>query len=65
MAVVGLLGLVMLTVWLFRWVFGTMVELRKITIDLSILGWALGEVPTGDPSARRSVADRRRGPGSG
>jgi hypothetical protein len=63
-AVVGFLGVVVVAVWLLRWVLGTMVELRRITTDLSILGWAMGQVPA-DPPGRGSVANGQRRPGSG
>jgi hypothetical protein len=58
-AVAGFLGVMAVAAWLLRWVLGTMVELRKITTDLSILGWALGQVPPD------SVSNGRRRPGSG
>jgi hypothetical protein len=58
-AVAGFLGVMAVAAWLLRWVLGTMVELRKITTDLSIFGWALGQVPTDSP------ANGRRRPGSG
>jgi hypothetical protein len=63
-AVVGFLGVMIVAAWLLRWVLGTMVELRKITTDLSILGWALGQAPA-DPPGRGSAAHRQRRPGSG
>jgi hypothetical protein len=63
-AVAGFLGVMALAAWLLRWVLGTMVQLRKITTDLSILGWALGQVPA-DPPGRGSVANGQRRPGSG
>ena len=50
-AVAGFLGVVILAAWLLRWVLGTMVELRRITTDLSILGWALGQAPADPPGA--------------
>ena len=64
-AVVGFLGVMTVAAWLLRWVFGTMVELRKITTDLSILGWALGQVPADPPPGRGSAANGRRRRGSG
>lgn len=66
-AVLGFLGVMTVAAWLLRWVFGTMVELRKITTDLSILGWALGQVPADSPppGGRGSAANGRRRPGSG
>jgi hypothetical protein len=63
-AVVGFVGVVTVAAWLLRWVFGTLVELRKITTGLSTLGWALGQVPTDRPH-RGSVTNGRRMPGSG
>ena len=63
-AVAGFLGVMALAAWLLRWVLGTMVQLRKITTDLSILGWALGQVPA-DPPGRGPVANGRRRLGSG
>jgi hypothetical protein len=63
-AVVGFLGLMTVAAWLLRWMLRTMVELRKITTDLSILGWAMSQVPA-DPAGRGSVAKGRRRPGSG
>jgi hypothetical protein len=63
-AVAGFLGVMVVAAWLLRWVLGTMVELRRITTELSILGWALGQVPA-DPPGRGSAANGRRGPGSG
>ena len=45
-------------------VLGTLVQLRKITTGLSILGWALGQVPS-DPPGGGSVTNGRRSPGSG
>ena len=63
-AVAGFLGVVMVAAWLLRWVLGTMVELRRITTDLSILGWALDQVPT-DPPGGGSVANGRRRPAPG
>ena len=64
-AAAGFVGVVMLAAWLLRWVFGTLVELRKITTDLNILGWALGQVPTDPPAGGGAVTNGRRGPGPG
>jgi hypothetical protein len=61
---VGFAGVVVVAAWLLRWVLGTMVELRKVTTDLSTLGWALGQVPTDRPGGG-SVANGRRRPMSG
>jgi hypothetical protein len=63
-AVVGFLGVMTVAAWLLRWMLRTMVELRKITTDLSILGWAMGQVPA-DPPGRESVTNGRRRRGSG
>jgi hypothetical protein len=63
-AVMGFVGVVTVAAWLLRWVFGTLVELRRITTDLSTLRWALGQVPADRPH-RGSVTNGRRRPGSG
>ena len=63
-AVVGFVGVVTVAAWLLRSMLGTMVQLRRITTDLSILGWALDQAPT-DPSGRGSLSNGRRRPGTG